>query len=94
MVANLTTFCFVGFGTDRLRRQEAMKTTVEKPKPRVAWPATEHMRGRSEQNTLDQVGCEARKVQRRHVFFLDFYFIEHTSPFRRGRRRPWQFKLL
>src|SRR6202049_2771441 len=23
---NLTTFCFVGFGTDRLRRQEAMKT--------------------------------------------------------------------
>jgi hypothetical protein len=23
---NLTTFCFVGFGTDRLRRKEAMKT--------------------------------------------------------------------
>jgi hypothetical protein len=24
--SNLTTFCFVGFGTDRLRRKEAMKT--------------------------------------------------------------------
>src|ERR1700688_4390060 len=23
---NLTTFCFVGFGTDRLRREQAMKT--------------------------------------------------------------------
>src|ERR1700680_1768044 len=23
---NLTTFCFAGFGTDRLRREEAMKT--------------------------------------------------------------------
>jgi hypothetical protein len=26
MVAKLTTFCFVGFGTDKLRREEAMKT--------------------------------------------------------------------
>src|ERR1700683_1751780 len=36
---NLTMFCFVGFGTDRLRRQEAMKTaTRENPNRRVAWP--------------------------------------------------------
>jgi hypothetical protein len=36
---NLTTFCFVGFGTDRLRRQEAMKTTGrENPKHGAALP--------------------------------------------------------
>src|ERR1700738_4892806 len=36
---NLTTFCFVGFGTDRLRRQEAMKTADrENPTHGVTWP--------------------------------------------------------
>src|ERR1041385_1587905 len=36
---NLTRFCFVGFGIDRLRRQEAMKTASrENPNHRVALP--------------------------------------------------------
>jgi len=36
-------------------------------------PQPSTWRGRSEQNTLDQVGCEARKVPAEgHVFFLDF----------------------
>ena len=36
---NLTTFCFGGFGTNRLRREEAMKTAdSENPNRRVAWP--------------------------------------------------------
>jgi len=36
---NLTTFCFAGFATDRLRRQEAMKTADrENPNQRGALP--------------------------------------------------------
>ena len=38
----------------------------------VPQPST--WRGRSEQNSLDQVGCEARKIPAEgDVFFLDFY---------------------
>src|ERR1700676_1918374 len=36
---NLTTFCFIGFGTDRLRRREAMKTAdTENPIHGATWP--------------------------------------------------------
>src|SRR5271169_1429852 len=71
----LTTFGFVGFGTDRLRCEEAMKTAdSEKPKPRGRLaPQPSTWRGRSEQISLDQVGCEARKAPAGgDVFFLDF----------------------
>src|SRR6266481_9010215 len=119
---NLTTFCFVGFGTDRLRCEEAMKTAGrENPIHGVAWPRNRAhgaagqnrsrsikwaakqekfqpkelcffltspfiergrmapqpstWRGRSEQISLDQVGCEARKIPAEGVvFFLDFSF--------------------
>src|SRR5271170_281697 len=73
----LTTFGFVGFGTDRLRCEEAMKTAdSEKPKPRGRLaPQPSTWRGRSEQISLDQVGCEARKSPAEaDVFFLDFSF--------------------
>jgi hypothetical protein len=55
---NLTTFCFVGFGTDRLRRAEAMKTAGrENPnhRGRIA-PQPSTWRVRSEQISLDPVG--------------------------------------
>jgi hypothetical protein len=35
-------FCFVGFGTDRLRRQKAMKT-AGRENPNALCPATEQM---------------------------------------------------
>jgi hypothetical protein len=33
----------LGFGTDKLRRKEAIKTAGENPIHGVTWPATEHM---------------------------------------------------
>src|SRR5277367_1047270 len=77
----LTTFGFVGFGTDRLRCEEAMKTAdSEKPKPRGRLaPQPSTWRGRSEQISLDQVGCEQEKVQPKQMcFFLTSPFIELT----------------
>ena len=72
---NLTTFCFAGFGTDRLRREEKMKTAGrENPNHGVALPRNRAHGGRSEQISLDQAGCEARKTPAEgDVFFLDFY---------------------
>ena len=40
---NLTTFCFVGFGTDRLRRQEAMKTAGRENPNHRSTVLREHM---------------------------------------------------
>src|SRR5277367_4185527 len=80
----LTTFGFVGFGTDRLRCEEAMKTAdSEKPKPRGRLaPQPSTWRGRSEQISLDQVGCEARKSPAEaDVFFLDFSFYRTNQDF-------------
>ncbi|MGC1257161.1 MAG: hypothetical protein WA867_16485, partial [Candidatus Acidiferrales bacterium] len=43
-------------------------------------PATEHMRGKSEQILLHPVGCEARKIPAdAEVFFLDFPSPETSS---------------
>src|SRR6267142_5987683 len=124
---NLTTFCFAGFGTDRLRREEKMKTArrespnhgVALPRNRahgavgqnrsrsIMWAAKQEnfqpqgmffsltspfieprgriapqpgtWRGRSEQISLDQVGCEAGKFPAAgDVFFLDFSFYRTT----------------
>ena len=69
-------FCFVAFATDRLRRQEAMKTAGrENPNRWAIVPSIPSAWcGRSEQISLDQVGCEARKIPAEGgVFFLDFY---------------------
>jgi hypothetical protein len=41
---HLTAFCFAGFGTDRLRRAEVMKTASrENPITGATRPATEHL---------------------------------------------------
>jgi Family of unknown function (DUF5670) len=45
---------------------------IVKPRSRIA-PQPSTWRGRSEQISLDQVGCEARKIPAEGaVFFLDF----------------------
>jgi len=69
-----------GFGTDRLRCEEAMKTARrENPNRWVATPRKPSTRcGRSEQTLLNQVGCEARKTPAVGVvFFLDFSLLEN-----------------
>jgi len=76
---NLTTFCFVGFGTDRLRRQEAMKTTGrENPNHAVAWPRN-RAHGAAGQNRTRSIKWAAKqeKFQPKDMcFFLTSAFIE------------------
>src|SRR6266403_5237621 len=73
---NLTTFCFAGFGTAGLRREEVMKTAGrENPYHGVAWPrnrahgAVGQNRSRSIKWAEKQETFRADGV----VFFLDFY---------------------
>jgi hypothetical protein len=81
MVANLTTFCFVGFGTDRLRRQDAMKTAGrENPNRGVTWPRN-RAPGAVGQNKSRSIKWAAKqeKVQPKVLcFFLTSPFIELT----------------
>src|ERR1700731_4053670 len=80
---NLTTFWFVGFGTDRLRREEAMKTAGrENPNHGAAVPR--HLpHGAVGQNTSRSIkwGAKQEKFQPlREWFFLTSPFIElHRS---------------
>src|ERR1700680_3652521 len=79
---NLTTFCFVGFGTDRLRREQAMKTTGKENPNRWAIPRqpTELLGRKLELSLLNQVGWKARKhPATAKYFFLTFPFIEVDS---------------
>jgi hypothetical protein len=74
-------FCFAGFGTDRLRCEEAMKTAGRENPNRwtKASSKSSTWRGSSEQILLHQIGCEARKSPAGvGVFFLTFLFIELT----------------
>jgi hypothetical protein len=76
---NLTTFCFGGFGTDRLRRQEAMKTAGKENPNRCAITRqpTELLGRKLELSLLNQVGWKARKHPATvKYFFLTFPFIE------------------
>src|SRR5271155_5367905 len=76
---NLTTFCFVGFGTDRLRRQEAMKTAGrENPNHGVAWPRN-RAHGAVGQNRTRSIQWAEKQEKFRPkemCFFLTSTFIE------------------
>ena len=76
---NLTTFCFVGFGTDRHRRKEAMKTAGKENPNRCAITRqpTELLGRKLELSLLNQVGWKARKhPATAKYFFLTFPFID------------------
>ena len=90
MVANLTTCCFAGFGTKRLRCDDTMKTPERGTLNRWATTLSNraHGCGRSEQILLKHVGCEPRKDPAAGgVFFLTSPFIELT---RVNRVAEWQ----
>src|ERR1035438_9512505 len=76
--ANLNTICFAGFGTDRLRRQEAMKTAGKENPNRCTTtrqPA-ELLERKLEPSLLNQAGSKARKHPAvAKYFFLTFPFI-------------------
>jgi hypothetical protein len=72
---NLTTFCFVGFGTDRLRRQEAMKTAGKENPNRCAITRQPNRDAGAEARTISAQsgGLESKKTSGHgEVFFLDF----------------------
>src|ERR1700731_1887362 len=76
---NLTTFCFVGFGTDRLRRQEAMKTASKENPNRCAIirQPTGLLERKLETSLLNRAGWKARKHPAvAKYFFLTLPFIE------------------
>src|ERR1700674_2326268 len=72
-------FCFVGFGTDRLRREEAMRTSGrENPNHGVTVPRNrEH--GAAGQNRSCSIKWAAKQEKfrpRERCFFLTSTFIE------------------
>jgi hypothetical protein len=64
-IANLTTFCFVGFGTDRLRRQAAMKTAGKENPNRcsITRQPTELLGRKLDASRLNQAGWKARNIR-------------------------------
>src|SRR3984957_10750799 len=83
---NLTTFCFVGFGTDRLRRQEAMKTAGrENPKHRST-VLREHMARVSQNRSRSLRWAEKQEIFQtmEMCFFLTSTFIELIRIWRRA----------
>src|SRR5271170_5845971 len=76
---NLTTFCFVGFGTDRLRREGAMKTAGrEIPNRGVAWPRNRAhgAAGQNESRSIQWAEKQEKVQPSQECFFLTSPFIE------------------
>ena len=74
---NLTTFCFAGFGTERLRCEEAMKTAdSEKPNRGVAWPRNRAYGavGQNQSRSIEWAEKQEKFRPKEMCFFL-------TSPF-------------
>src|SRR6476469_11242097 len=78
---NLTTFCFAGFGTDRLRREQAMKTAGrENPIHGVTSPRN-RAPGAVDQNRSCSIKWAAKQEKCQPLelcFFLTSTFIELT----------------
>src|ERR1700676_4122268 len=77
---NLTTFCFVGFGTDRLRRQEAMKTAGRENPNHRSTVLHEHMArvGQNRSRSLKWAEKQENFQPKEMCFFLTSTFIEPT----------------
>ncbi len=79
MVANLTRCCFTGFGTDRLRRKQAMKTTGRENPNCWTTSSSNRASGAERQNKSCSIkwAAKVQKFQPRDNFFsLTFPFIE------------------
>src|ERR1700688_654758 len=92
---NLTTFSFVGFGTDRLRREEAMKTADrENPIHEAAWPRN-RAHGAVGQNrtcSIERAEKQEKFRLKEMCFFLTSSFIElrrTDCSLAIGAKQPW-----
>src|SRR5713101_3843578 len=85
---NLTTFCFVGFGTDRLRREEAMKTAGRENPNRWATLFSNRAPGAGGQNRSCSITWAAKRGNGQPLercFFLTSTFIERFSTLKSPR---------
>jgi hypothetical protein len=76
---NLTTFCFAGFGTDRLRREEAMKTADSENPNRGGTLPRNRAHGAVGQNKSSSIKWAEKQEKLRPkemCFFLTSSFIE------------------
>src|SRR6202030_2563085 len=76
---NLTTFCFVGFGTDRLRCEEAMKTAGTENPNRWATLASNRAPAAGDQNrscSIQWAEKQEKSQPAEMCFFLTSTFIE------------------
>src|ERR1700722_8269317 len=77
--SNLTTFCSVGFGTDRLRREEAMKTADrENPIHGATWPRHRGhgAAGQNRSRSIEWAERQEKFPPQEMCFFLTPPFIE------------------
>jgi hypothetical protein len=84
---NLTTFCFAGFGTDRLRREEAMKTADSENPNRGGTLPRNRAHGAVGQNKSRSIKWAEKQEKLRPkemCFFLTSSFIEVVSMGRRN----------
>jgi hypothetical protein len=82
MVGTDHRFCFAGFRTDWLRREQSMKTAGRRNPNRLRHTAQHPSpwRGSSEQISLDYTGWEGSKtLADAIVFFLDFPFYRTSQ---------------
>src|SRR6516165_1922525 len=79
------TFCFAGFGTDRLRCQRVMKTAgTENPNRWVLTPGNRALgaEGQNRSCSSKWAAKEENFQPRDRCFFLTFPFIEQTRTYR------------
>jgi hypothetical protein len=79
---HLTTCCFAGFGTDRLRREEAMKTADrENPNRRGTVPRNRAHGAEGQNNSRSIIWAETQQNFQlmEKCFFLTSTFIELIS---------------
>jgi hypothetical protein len=74
---HLTAFCFAGFGTDRLRREEAMKTAGREDPNRWANVPSNRALGAGGQNST----CSIMWAEKQENFQLMEMCFFLTSPF-------------
>jgi hypothetical protein len=76
---NLTTFCFAGFGTNRFRCQQAMKTAGRRTSNRWAKVSSNRAHGAVGQNNSRSIKWAAKQEKfqpKEKCFFLTSTFIE------------------
>src|SRR5208282_2934171 len=91
---NLTTFCFAGFGTDRLRCQEAMKTAGRENPNRRGTVPRDRAHGAVGQNRSRSIGWAEKQENfqpKGMCFFLTSTFIELTGHYDPRTRLVSQF---